>query len=131
MGKFNPLSWFDPKKRAIRRYFKDLPPRLLADYGHTGPYTPEQVHGALARYRIGPKAYAPYALAMFCEAKVLARIPGRFAAIRRELGAEYFNGDSEFSYFEVRYLCAHAGGYSTGDSHGGVDLGGAHHGGHH
>ena len=128
------------QRRAIKRYLTVLPRRLIADYGHAGPYTPAQVEMTIQRYRISEAQFISYALAIFCDRAVLAQLPHEvwttsdFDALRSEVAGAYFSGDREFSYRDVEAYSAHHGATSgvdghhvQGGGHIGADSGGGHH----
>lgn len=127
------LRWLTPKRRVMDRYLRMLPRRLQGDYGHSGPYTPEQVERTIERYGLGSPAYSAYAVAMFCDERVLSSLPIKHRAgeLRKEIGTDYFGGTEGFTYQDVLALCSHqTGGAAAGsDCAGGGE--GAHFGGHH
>jgi len=123
------LAWIG-KRRAIRRYLRVLPRRLWEDYGHQGPYTPAQVETSIRRHKVSSPRYAPFAVALFCDATHSPRsgTEDRRApnhdALRRELAWTYFGGDENFSVRDVaRHWTEHRGGFHAAH---GADVGGHH-----
>jgi len=139
MSDFNPpdglllrVIWRLRRHAAVRRYLTRLPPMLLKDYGHRGPYRPLQVEATICRHKGFSRRFIPHAQALFCdEASVRAAwrdaaINARYEAIRNDLADAFFSG-GDYSYADVARYSAETGPEgSTG--HGGE--GGGHHGGH-
>jgi hypothetical protein len=121
------------KRRVVGRYLKILPRHLRHDYGHRGPYTPAQVEATIGRYAVSSRKYSAYAVAIFCDRDELQRLVSEgkghpdYEALRTELSAYYFGGDSDFTFRDVARYAAQHGDHSHGDSHSGD--GAAHHGG--
>lgn len=126
-------------RRAQKRFLKLLPSRLAADYGHSGPFTPEQVESTIRRHKVPSSRFAHHALAIFCDRESAERVWRErglrhdYGAIRSSVGAAYFGGDAEFTARDVgRYAAEHSGSPET--AHAGHDAGGVHghgDGGHH
>jgi hypothetical protein len=128
------------KRRTIRRYLTMLPGRLRQDYGHRGPFTPQQVRATIARHRISSERQLAYAIALFCDAEALIRFRretggdrGDGPDPRREIAERFFQGDGAFTLDDVyRDFGGHdasAGfGADGGGHHGGSDHGGGGHG---
>ena len=125
------------KRGAIKRYLKALPRKLYQDYGHKGPYTPGQVESTLRRYKVSSPDCWPYALAIFCDRESLERMRHErgldHEALRREVGATYFDGDGDFTTEDVARHWGDAGAHESGGGHAGHggDHGGDGGGGHH
>ena len=66
-------------RRTAKRYLLALRPALRQDYGHTGPYTPAQVLASLKRCVFNAPSARQYALAIFCDAAALAKLPAEYA----------------------------------------------------
>lgn len=68
----NPFAYL--RRRWMVSHYADCLPRyLFNDYGHSGPYTPNQIDASIDRHRLSGKgADRAYALAMFCDAAALA-----------------------------------------------------------
>jgi hypothetical protein len=107
----NPLSRaieFFRKRRAIRQFLRRLPSLLKQDYGHRGPYMPDQVASTVNRYRVASNDYLAFAMAMFCSRENVESIWLRqglqhdFDKIRTEIGTAYFAGDPWFTYQDVQ-----------------------------
>ena len=107
-------QWFNDlrKRSAIRRYLSALPPQLLDDYGHRGPYTTAQVEASIRRAKLSLE-FRAYAQAIFGDVEeLLLRHPERdhFDELRRELAWRYFGGGPRFTYLHVtRYVRLHGG----------------------
>lgn len=138
-------SWIDGlihsfnRRRSVRRYLRLLPRRLREDYGHIGPFTPEQVAATIRRHRISGPRYISYAQALFCDPKTLAEIRPTvdfglsFQDLRREIaGQVQASGvDEDFGYSDVLGHAAHFGSDSAGGEGGHHGATGASGGGHH
>ncbi|MGA0604257.1 DUF6559 family protein [Caulobacter sp. KR2-114] len=91
------------RRRATKRYLRRLPPLLRGDYGHRGPYTPEQVVSTIRRHRVGSPRFAPYAMAIFADREAVEALWRQTGArfdydrIRREIGDAHFAGDAGFT----------------------------------
>jgi hypothetical protein len=120
------------KRRAIHRYLTLLPGLLQRDYGRASlgaPYTPAQVQKTIERNGLS-RAYLTYAIAVFAEQsgfdafQAQAGVRESYAAVRSEIAATYFNGNLNFSVYDV---CGHGSmDNCAGSAHEG---GGGHHGG--
>lgn len=125
------LVAFLRRRRATKRYLRHLPSLLNRDYGHRGPYTPEQVEATIRRHRLTSVAFAPYAMAIFCDREKVealwrqANARHDYDRIRDEIGAAYFGGDASFTPDDVARHSAEA--YGEGGGHHGHG-GGHHHG---
>jgi hypothetical protein len=130
------MLWIPPLTRrgAMRRFLKQLPCLLSQDYGHRGPYTPEQVESTLQRQKIAPPKFWLYALVIFCDEENV-RSTGRigekpYESMRAEVAAEFFAGDVGFSARDaIHYAEAH-GGHVSSETAFGHETGG-HGGSHH
>jgi hypothetical protein len=74
MGDFDPprgllprLLWRVRRRRAVDRYLRQLPRRLIEDYGHGAPYRPRQVASTIGRHREFSSRFVPYAQVLFCD----------------------------------------------------------------
>ena len=126
---------FIRRRLATRRFLTALPRRLRQDYGHRGPYTPEQVEATIRRHKVASLSFAHYAQAVFCDRESVEKLwrdCGRgydYDEVRAAIGDAYFDGDAGFSDADV----ARFGGESSSDisdgGHGGVHSGdgGGHH----
>jgi hypothetical protein len=123
----------------MKRHLRRLPSLLNHDYGHRGPYTPEQVESTIRRHRVTSLAFAPYAMAIFCDREKVEALwrkgdaPHNYDVLRHEIGAAYFGGDAGFTREDMARHSTEACGESSG--HHGHD-GGLHEesasgGGHH
>jgi len=146
------LTWAAPiirlfaaldRRHAIKRILTGLPARLRQDYGHAGPYTPEQVQASVRRHGIVAEHHIPYAVAIFSDRKGLKRLNladpqgPDYEALRAEVGAVWFSADPDFTPRDLaRFEAAHADhGVSHSDASGhhsdsfgdGDDGGGGHH----
>ena len=117
------------KRRAIRRYLARLPGLLQSDYGlaSTGvPYTPAQVQKTVERNGLS-RAYMSYAIALFADQSGFEAFQAqlgfreKYAAVRSEIAAAYFNGNVDFTFHDV---CGPGGMEHCG---GGGHDGGGHH----
>jgi hypothetical protein len=116
-----------------------MPSLLNRDYGHRGPYTPEQVESTIRRHGVTSPKFAPYAMAIFSDRDKVEALWRQTDArydydrIRHEIAAAYFGGDASFTLDDVARHCSEASG--GGGGHHGSDDG--HHdasasgGGHH
>lgn len=117
-----------------------LPKRLVADYGHRGPYTPSQVEHTVKRYKLPAGEHLPYALSIFCDEAKLKEHWNELRFDRNRLRGEvadtFFDGNPDFALSDVfRYSRESAGAvgsheHANGgshDGHGHSDGGGGHH----
>src|SRR5262245_20385848 len=126
IGRF---THFLAKRRALRRYMTELPRRLFGDYGHTGPYTPQQVLSTIKRYRISSPNFAHVAIAPYCDRAAVQKwqrdegISYDIAGASAEMGGTYFGGNAFFTFSDVtHHLSSHghdAAHGHDGDGHGG------------
>jgi hypothetical protein len=141
-GFFGPLFSDFRKRQAVGRYLKILPRHLYQDYGHRGPYTPEQIEASICRHRVSSDLFAAYAVVLFSDPELIKRLTRDTGeswdidALRTELGGIYFGGDADFTMRDVaRYASQHGGNVSEighndhggGGGHHGGDGGGGHH----
>jgi hypothetical protein len=123
-------------RRATRRYLRLLPRLLSRDYGHRGPYTPEQVETTIRRHRVTSLKFAAYAMAIFSDRDgVEARWRQTdalhdYERIRRDIGSAFFGGDAGFTpeaaarhssetYAEGSGHQGHGGGHNDSSDGGG------------
>lgn len=89
------------KRKALRSYRTVLAKRLRGRYGTQKHYTPAQVEDTVRSYGLSD-VFVCYALAMYCEQVAFdlhhaARGEAcDYAAMRDELGARLFGGDTSF-----------------------------------
>lgn len=133
------LVAFLGRRRAIKRYLRRLPSLLSRDYGHRGPYTPEQVESTIRRHNVTSVAFAPYAMAIFSDREKVEALWRQADArhdydrIRYEIGSAYFGGDASFTREDVARHSSEShregGGHHghDGGHHAGSESGGGHH----
>jgi len=113
------------RRRALKRFVRRLPGLLLADYGHRGPFTPEQVAATIGRYRVSSRAFVPYAQTIFCDRERTERAwreagaARDYAVLRGEVGAVLFDGDHDFTLADVGREAASGGGEGQAGGHDG------------
>ena len=89
-------------RRALYRYLRILPEKLLRDYGHKGPYTPEQVEATIKRNNTCSLEFAPHALAIFSDRASVEHLwrergyKENFDQLRADVGNAFFGGDADF-----------------------------------
>jgi hypothetical protein len=128
------------KRNAVRSYVTRLPRLLVKDYGRSETYTPAQVSRTIARYKLNAD-YECYAIAAFSGPDHFAAHHDAlgqtcdYAAMRTELAAAHFHGNTQFSISDMpgHFLQGMSGdsGFSDAGGHrggGGSDGGGGHHG---
>jgi hypothetical protein len=134
----DPISrlWqWSQRRRAIRRFLRVLPRRLLEDYGHQGPYTPLQIEATIRRHKVSSPRYADYAAALFCDADQLRQIQTNdvrspdYGALREELAGPYFGGDPDFTWKDANRITSEHGGGDFSAHHSGEGADTGHHGG--
>jgi hypothetical protein len=123
------------KRKAIRRYVRDLPRLLVRHYGFSPFYTPAQVKKTIERSGLN-KDYSCYALSMFTSPQDFARYHDNigetcdYSRMRSEIATSHFHGNAQFSITDMRTHWvgddANSSGHSAGFGHGG----GHGHGGH-
>ena len=117
------------KRQALRSYVRRLPFLLLRDYGASSDYSPIQVRKAIERHGLN-LAYLDYAIAIFSDPARVAeyrRSLGAhcdYKAMRDEMAAEYFGGNSNVTVSEI--CTAAACGHDTSGSGHSQDNGGGH-----
>ena len=111
-------------------------PRLLRrDYGHGGPFTPEQVESTIKRHRVMGATLSHYAVAIFCDRETADRYwreAGRehdYRDLRGEIGSVCFEGDGNFSLHDAMRHSAESETHAGSDISAHGDHG--HHGGSH
>lgn len=115
------------KRRAMRRYRRRLGVQLRRRYGRERYYTPEQVKTTAVASSLGVD-HLCFALAMYCDRAsfdAYHQAQGEvcdYDAMRADIGASYFGGDTTFDASSFDALDA---SYGTSDGHDG-----GHHGGH-
>jgi len=114
------------KRRAIRGYVRQLPRLLVKDYGFSQAYTPAQVRRTIERAGMSTD-YGCYAISMFSDESDFVAYHNAlgegcdYAAMRAEIAASHFHGNSHFS---IADMPTHdLPGYGPGDFHAG---GGSH-----
>jgi hypothetical protein len=134
------LIWRARRHFAVRRYLTGLPRKLIDDYGHRGPYRPQQVAATIGRNESFSTEFAPLAQALFCDEESLrnawreAGFSAEIRAVRRDLAEAWFGGVSGNGDNSGTFTYADVGRYSAeqswAESHGGGSGGDAgHHGG--
>lgn len=116
------------KRRAMRRYRRRLGVQLRRRYGRERYYTPEQVRTTAVFSSLGVD-HLCFALAMYCDRTSFDAYHHErgeacdYDAMRADIGASYFGGDTTFDATSFDALDA---SYGTSDGHdaGGHDAGG-------
>ena len=94
------LNWLRnwKKKRALRRYFRVLPPLLKKSYGRHRRYTKEQVDAAIRRGRLDD-GFAHFAYAVYCPRGLSPEDMSHACTddLRHELAGQFFHGDTQFN----------------------------------
>jgi hypothetical protein len=130
------MLWLPPLTRrgAVRQLLRRLPRPLYQDYGHRGPYTPEQVESTLRRQKIAPRRFWPYALVIFCDEDNVRRVSRDgekpYEDMRAEVATAFFAGDIGFTAREVNHYAESYGAHALPETGFGHEPGG-HGGGHH
>lgn len=101
------LRGLTTKGRTLRLYVKVLPARLRKDYGHRGPYTPDQIESTIRRHSVGHGRYVPYAIALFADGGALPPVWNgtRLQDLRTEVSGAWFGGEP-FSYHDLMSYCS-------------------------
>ena len=118
------------KRRAMRRYRRQLGVKLRRRYGRERHYTPEQVRTTAISSGLGTD-HLCFALAMYCDRAsfdAYHRAQGEvcdYDAMRADVGAAYFGGDTAFDATSFDVLDAsYATGACDSGGGGGFDTGG-------
>jgi hypothetical protein len=124
------------KRRAMRRYRRRLGVKLRRRYGRERYYTPEQVRSTAISGGLGVD-YMCFALAMYCDREsfdAYHRANGEvcdYDAMRADIGASYFGGDTNFDATSFDTLddsyaveASDGGSFGGGFDAGGFDGGG-------
>jgi hypothetical protein len=125
-------------RRAMRRFLTALPRHLRRDYGHRGPYTPEQVEATIRRHKVTSPSFAHYAQAIFCDRESVERLWRErgsdlsFDDARAEIANAYFGGQTDFTEADTARYSSESSGHGADAGHGvHANDSSSHGGGHH
>jgi|GEM_PF-2717533 len=94
------------KRFALKSYVKKLGPLLRKRYGRSSNFSPGQVEKTIQAENLNPN-YIYYAYSMFCSEQHFQQLANEANAdldmnqLKREVGDEFFDGDSDFSPEDV------------------------------
>ena len=113
------------KRKAIKRYARQLPGLLSKDNGRRSHYTPSQIRSTVDRYNLNA-IYSCYAIAMFSNREAFDQFHEangehcNYDAMRGEIAVEHFGGNSEFGFSDILSAFPESNsGHDHGSSHDG------------
>ena len=100
------------KNRALKRYVKYLPSALAIRYGIQDYYTSGQIEKTLIEERFSIE-YKEYAKVLFMEPAKYSTSDSEYAELVKELAAQFFGGDLDFSAQPIKKRTIGNAGFSS------------------